>query len=88
MSQTDPLLKDWRAAERPKHTSAGRLRLRGRTQPLEEDGPDGDFSTNLVEDSLDPEQSTSQAEAGQFLEEAILSLPRQYRAVVMLRDVE
>jgi RNA polymerase sigma-70 factor, ECF subfamily len=70
------------------HEALGRVRLRGRTQPLEEDGPDGEFSMNLVEESLDPEQSTSQAEAGQFLEAAILSLPRQYRAVVMLRDVE
>src|SRR5215469_2512152 len=43
---------------------------------------------NLAESSLDPEQSTSQAEAGQLLEAAILDLPEQYRVVVMLRDVE
>ena len=65
-----------------------RLRLRGRTQPLDENGPDGELSMNLVEGSLDPEQSTSQAEVGHLLEEAILHLPEQYRAVVMLRDVE
>jgi RNA polymerase sigma-70 factor (ECF subfamily) len=70
------------------HEALGRLRLRNRTQPLEDEGPDGEFVMNLAESSLDPEQSTSQAEAGQLLEEAILDLPEQYRVVVMLSDVE
>lgn len=70
------------------HEALGRLRLRSRTQPLGESGPNEEFSMNLVDGSLDPEQSTSQAETGRLLEQAILGLPEQYRAVVMLRDVE
>jgi RNA polymerase sigma-70 factor (ECF subfamily) len=37
---------------------------------------------------LDPEQRASIGELGQLLEEAVLDLPDQYRAVIMLRDVE
>src|SRR6267142_486443 len=43
---------------------------------------------NMVETSLDPEQCASRAELGQLLEEAVLGLPEQYRAVVILRDIE
>ena len=42
----------------------------------------------LYSNSENPEQYTSKAELGNLLEEAILSLPEQFRAVVMLRDVE
>jgi RNA polymerase sigma-70 factor (ECF subfamily) len=42
----------------------------------------------MAETSPDPEQITARAELRQLLEEAILDLPEQYRAVLMLRDVE
>ena len=42
----------------------------------------------MVESSLDPEQSASQAELGHLLEAALLGLPLPYRTVVVLRDVE
>jgi RNA polymerase sigma-70 factor (ECF subfamily) len=37
---------------------------------------------------MDPEQSTSTAELGHLLEDAVLSLPEQFRSVLILRDVE
>ena len=43
---------------------------------------------SVVETSLDPEQRACIAELGQLLEEAVLSLPAQYRTVIMMRDVE
>jgi len=70
------------------HEAWSRLRLRNRSQQLEDTGRDGEFSMNLVEPSPDPEQNASRAELSQLLEEALLDLPEQYRAVVMLRDVE
>jgi RNA polymerase sigma-70 factor, ECF subfamily len=70
------------------HEALGRLRLRDRNQQLEDTEQDGEFSMNMVETSLDPEQSASRAELGHLLEEAVLGLPLQYRSVVMLRDVE
>jgi len=65
-----------------------RLRARSRNQPLEEMDQDGEFPVPMVETSLDPEQTASQSELGHILEEAVLGLPEQYRAVIMLRDVE
>jgi RNA polymerase sigma-70 factor (ECF subfamily) len=70
------------------HEALGRLRLRGRTQQLDEANQDGEIFMNLVETSPDPEQSASAAEADQLLEQAVLALPDSYRAVVMLRDIE
>jgi len=65
-----------------------RVRARSRNQPLEEMDQDGEFPMNVVETSLDPEQTASQSELGHILEQAVLGLPEQYRAVIMLRDVE
>lgn len=70
------------------HEALRRLRLRNRSEQLEgsehyEEGP-----MSVVEKSPDPEQRASIAELGQLLEEAVLSLPDQYRAVVMMRDIE
>lgn len=66
----------------------GRLRLRGRSQQLEDDEWNGEGSMNAADTSLDPEQSASAAELRHFLEEAVLELPEPYRVVVMLRDIE
>lgn len=70
------------------HEALLRLRKRGRLDQLEypEDG-DGP-GVNMAETSADPEQVTTRAELRQLLEEAILDIPEQYRAVLMLRDVE
>ncbi len=64
-----------------------RIRRRNRTQQLDA-AEDGEFSVNPVSQSLDPEQTTSRGELSRLLEDAILGLPEQYRAVLMLRDVE
>lgn len=65
-----------------------RLRFQHRMQPLEEEGEEGETTVPVMDHSLNPEQQTSNAELGRILEEALLSLPEQYRAVLMLRDVE
>ena len=65
-----------------------RLRSRGRIQELEAmtngDGPD----LVLMSDEKSPEQQASAREMNHLLEEAIMSLPVPYRAVLMMRDVE
>ena len=43
---------------------------------------------NFAATSLNPEERTSVSELGKALEEAILSIPEQYRLVLMMRDVE
>ncbi|MGB6392809.1 MAG: RNA polymerase sigma factor [Candidatus Acidiferrales bacterium] len=70
------------------HEALARLRLRDRTQQFDSADSDGEISMNMVETSLDPEQSASTAELGDLLEAALLGLPLQYRAVLILRDVE
>lgn len=69
------------------HEALARLRKRGRLLQLDEVYPEADTSM-LYSNSENPEQHTSNAELGHLLEEAILGLPDQFRAVVMLRDVE
>jgi RNA polymerase sigma-70 factor (ECF subfamily) len=70
------------------HEALHRLRLRNRTDHVDDTEQDGDSCMKMAETGLDPEQNASKAELGQLLEEALLGLPEQYRAVVMLRDVE
>jgi len=75
------------------HEALRRLQLRQRSQQFDtiehdEDASMADAETSIAETSLDPEQRASVAELGQLLEEAVLELPEQYRAVIMLRDVE
>jgi RNA polymerase sigma-70 factor (ECF subfamily) len=69
------------------HESLARVRRRSRLDQLDLI-EDGGSPVNVVESSLDPEQSTSTAELGHLLEDAVLSLPEQFRSVLMLRDVE
>lgn len=69
------------------HEALARLRQRGRLMQLDEASPEA--NTNMLYSSSEnPEQYTSKAELGNLLEEAILTLPEQFRTVVMLRDVE
>lgn len=70
------------------HEALRRVRLRNRNEQLEDVEQDEEGSMNAIELSPDPEQRASTAEVRELLEEAILGLPEQYRAVVMLRDVE
>jgi RNA polymerase sigma-70 factor, ECF subfamily len=70
------------------HEALARLRLRDRNQQLDDTGHEGDFPMKIADTSLDPEQCASRAELNHLLEQALLGLPTQYRAVVMLRDVE
>lgn len=70
------------------HEALARVRRRGRNQQLDEPDFDGESPLNHIDASPDPEQTTSEAELRQLLEEAVLALPEQYRVVVMLRDVE
>jgi len=65
-----------------------RLRMQQRVQPLSDDGGEGEYAMPAHFHSMSPEEHTSNAELGRILEETLLSLPEQYRAVVMLRDVE
>jgi RNA polymerase sigma-70 factor (ECF subfamily) len=70
------------------HEALRRLRLRDRSQQLEDTEHDEEGSMNVVETSLDPEQRASLTELGHLLEEAVLDLPDQYRTVIMLRDID
>ena len=68
--------------------SLARARRRSRFEQLDLEEGDPQSPANPVEPAPNPEQSTSAAELGHLLEEALLSLPEQFRTVVMLRDVE
>ena len=72
------------------HEALARLRSRKRNPQLDEPGRDGEIrmNANMVDASPDPEQNASRAELSQLLEQAVLDLPEEYRAVVMLRDIE
>ena len=70
-----------------------RLQVRRRSmqfQDFDYDGEDAmsDAESRIPESSPDPEQRASIAELARLLEQAVLDLPEQYRAVVVLRDVE
>lgn len=69
------------------HEALARVRRRSRTQQFDLTA-DGEISVNPSDASPNPEQNTSQAELSRMLEEAVLALPEDYRAVLMLRDVE
>ena len=70
------------------NNALARLRIQQRMQPLAEDGGEGKITMPADQHSMNPEEQTSNAELGRILEETLLSLPEQYRTVVMLRDVE
>jgi len=64
------------------HEALARVRRRGRFVDAE------DFMPTLASDAPDPEQRASERELGAALEDAIDTLPDQFRAVFVLRDVE
>ncbi|HKR86453.1 MAG TPA: sigma-70 family RNA polymerase sigma factor, partial [Terriglobales bacterium] len=47
-----------------------------------------DREVDVAASALNPEEQLSVSELGRALEDAILSIPEQYRLVLMLRDVE
>lgn len=68
--------------------SLARSRRRNRVDQLDMQEGDPLSLADPIETAPDPEQSTSAAELGHLLEKALLSLPEQFRTVLMLRDVE
>jgi RNA polymerase sigma-70 factor, ECF subfamily len=70
------------------HEALQRLRKRGRIDQLDVFEASNRPGANMAETSPDPEQITTRSELRELLEEAILDLPEQYRAVLVLRDVE
>jgi RNA polymerase sigma-70 factor, ECF subfamily len=70
------------------HEALRRLRLRNRSQQLDEFEQDEEGPMKAVETSPDPEERASIAELGRLLEEVVLELPDGYRTVVMMRDIE
>ncbi len=68
------------------HEALARLRKRNRHQQIDADKDEGEVFVNPAAD--DPEQTTSRVQLREMLEDAVLSLPEQYRTVLMMRDVE
>lgn len=77
-------------------TNAALMKLRGRRSephlPVEEAGPafapDGHFARPVADWSELPEDQLLSAESRRVLEQAIEALPAEYKAVVVLRDIE
>jgi RNA polymerase sigma-70 factor (ECF subfamily) len=70
------------------HEALARLRGRKRMQQLDTEMDEGEISVDFTGVSVDPEESTSRAELARLLEQSLMSLPSQYRTVLMLREVE
>lgn len=70
------------------HEALARLKRRNRFASLEVDGEEGEGPMMLATALPSPEQNRLQGEVRGLLEEAILSLPENYRTVLVLRDVE
>jgi RNA polymerase sigma-70 factor (ECF subfamily) len=70
------------------HEALTRLRSRNRHPQVDVTEYDGEISMKTSSNSLDPEQSASAGQLREFLEEAVLNLPKSYRTVIMLRDIE
>jgi len=64
-----------------------RVRLRRQSEPVDS-SDEGGILMQTADTAPDPEETASRAETADLLEEAVMRLPREYRAVVMLRDVE
>ena len=69
------------------HEALSRAQKRNRSQELEAMIPQ-EQDAALTEPSSSPEQQASRTEMERLLEEAILTLPEQFRIVLMMRDIE
>jgi RNA polymerase sigma-70 factor (ECF subfamily) len=70
------------------YEALARLRSRRRMQPLDTMTEEEETAVNLKPADLNPEETTSQVEIARLLEQSLMTLPEQYRTVLMLRDVE
>ncbi len=71
------------------HEALARVQRRKKTDQLSaNEWNDGEGEMNIPATALNPEQQLSALELGRALESAILSIPEQYRLVLMMRDVE
>jgi RNA polymerase sigma-70 factor (ECF subfamily) len=70
------------------HEALARLRSRNQHPQADPTECDGEISMKTSYNSPDPEQSASKAQLREYLEQAVLNLPEQYRTVIMLRDIE
>ena len=70
------------------HEALHRAQKRGRLDQWDDAVMESSPAVNMETSNPNPEQVTTRAELRELLEEAILELPQQYRAVLMLRDVE
>lgn len=71
------------------HEALARAQRRKRVDQLSaNDWNDGEGEMSVPATDLNPEEQLSVSELGRALEDAILSIPEQYRLVLMLRDVE
>ena len=71
------------------HEALARAQKRKRTDQLgTNDWSDGEGEMSIAATALNPDQHLSASELGRALESAILSIPEQYRLVLMMRDVE
>jgi RNA polymerase sigma-70 factor (ECF subfamily) len=70
------------------HEALARLRSRNQHQQVDVSDLDGEISMKSLYKSPDPEQNASMAQLKEFLEQAVLDLPEQYRTVIMLRDID
>jgi RNA polymerase sigma-70 factor (ECF subfamily) len=70
------------------HEALARVEKRKRYESLDDLNLDGKGTFMPESNSPDPESQTAHHEVASLLEEAMLSLPDAYRAVLVLRDVE
>lgn len=71
------------------HEALARVQRRKKTDQLgANQWNDGEGEMNIPATALNPEEQLSASELGRALESAILSIPEQYRLVLMMRDVE
>lgn len=71
------------------HEALARVQRRKKTDQLgANEWNDGEGEMNIPATALNPEEQLSALELGRALESAILSIPEQYRLVLMMRDVE
>ena len=71
------------------HEALARAQRRKRVDQLSaNEWKDGEGEMNVATSALNPEEQLSVSELGRALEGAILSIPEQYRLVLMMRDIE
>ena len=70
------------------HEALARSRRHARFSPLDESGAGRNNVEPIVLPDRDPEQKVADSELNHLLETAILGLPKEYRTVFVMREVE